>query len=105
LGDEEGFLVAHLRYRQRRPLPALSLLNGQLKPVLVKVGFGVVSLALAITIWYALIFGLRYSGANFLQQAAFWISPLSFTGWITLLSLWFLLYLGLLKLRTEFLSG
>lgn len=76
-----------------------------MKPILMKLGIGVASLILAAAVWYALILALRYSGVNVLQQLAFWVSPLSFTGWLALLILWFLFYLGLSKLGVGLLSG
>ena len=76
-----------------------------MKPILMKLGIGLASLILAAAVWYALILALRYSGVNVLQQLAFWISPLSFTGWLALLILWFLFYLWLSKLGAGLLSG
>lgn len=75
-----------------------------MKPILVKVAVGVASLALAYGVWYLLVVALRNSG-NPLQHLTFWVSPLSFTGWILFLVLWVLIYLGLRKFGPGFLAG
>ena len=76
-----------------------------MKSILVKLGFGAASLVLAVAVWYALIFALRYSGVNALQQLTYWASPLSFTGWIVLLVLWVVFYLVLRKFGGGLLPG
>lgn len=75
------------------------------KPILVKLGVGAASLVLAVAVWYVVILALRYSGVNALQQITFWVSPLSFTGWLVLLALWVVLYLALRKFGPGFLAG
>lgn len=76
-----------------------------MKPIFWKLGVGAASLVLAVAVWYAVILALRYSGVNALQQITFWVSPLSFTGWLVLIVLWILLYLGLSKLGAGWLAS
>jgi len=75
------------------------------KPILVKVGIGALSLVLAELVWNVLILTPEYWGGSYLQQLTFWLSPLSLTGWLVFLILWTLAYLGLSKLERMSASG
>jgi len=40
------------------------------------------AILVGVASWYALVYLFRYSGVTFLQSLTYWISPLSFTGWL-----------------------
>jgi len=79
-------------------IPLGNELGEDVKPILVKVGIGAVSLIIAELAWNVLILSLEYWGGSDLQQLVFWLSPLNFTGWLVFLILWALAYLGLSRL-------
>lgn len=63
-----------------------------------RVGIVVGSLAIAVLIYYATFYALRYSGVEFLGTLAVWIAPIFITGWIFFVFVWVSCYLMLRKL-------
>lgn len=69
-----------------------------MKMILLKVTVIIVSALIAYGIIFTLVILFKHSGIEFLRQLTFWVSPLSFTGWI----FFAILVFGLYKLVIKF---
>ena len=58
-----------------------------------RVGIVVASFAIAVSIYYTLIYALRYSSIDVLQTIVVWIGPIFITGWIFFVALWVAFYI------------
>ena len=63
-----------------------------MKIILLKIIVTILSALIAYGIIFALVILFKHSGVELLRQLTFWISPLSFTGWIFFAVLIFSLY-------------
>ena len=53
-----------------------------------RIGIVVASFAIAVALYYAILYALKYSGIDVLQTIMVWLGPIFITGWIFFVLLW-----------------